>query len=184
MKRLSHILTVVGLGTCLLAGLGNALAQPQDKGGDRGRGGPGGFDPARMQEFQQRMMERVKEQLEVTNDAEWKVIEPLVTKVFEARREAATSGMRGMFGRGPGGPGGDRGGDSGRSMFGQPSPEAQALNKAIESKASKDELKSAMAKHREARKAKEAAMKEAQENLRKVLSLRQEAICVANGWLD
>ena len=98
-----------------------------------------------------------------------------------------------MFGRGPGGPGGsggpggpggDRGGDRGRSFFGEPSAAALDLQKAIESKATKDKLTAAMAKYREDRKAKEAALKEAQENLRKVLTLRQEAIALENNWLD
>jgi hypothetical protein len=62
--------------------------------------------------------------------------------------------------------------------------EAQALEKAIESKASKEELKAAMAKFRAAKKDKEVKMKEAQEKLRKVLTLRQEAIAVSNGWMD
>jgi hypothetical protein len=187
MKKLNHILTVAGIATTLLVSAGSVLAQPQDQGrSDRGRGN---FDPEQMR---QRMMDGVMERLEITNDAERKAIEPLVTKVFEARRDAM-SGGRSMFGRGPGGPGGsggpggpggDRGGDRGRSFFGEPSAAAQALQKAIESKASKDELKAAMAKYREDRKAKEAALKEAQENLRKVLTLRQEAIALENNYLD
>lgn len=130
--------------------------------------------------MRQRMMERVKEQLEITKDDEWKAVEPLVQKVFDARRESMAAGMRGMFGRGPGGSGGDRG----RGFFGEPSAEAQALEKAIDSKASKEELKAAMTKFRAAKNDKEAKVKEAQENLRKVLTLRQEAIAVSSGWLD
>ncbi len=63
-------------------------------------------------------------------------------------------------------------------------PELEALNRAIESKASASEIKAALAKYREARKAREAALQRAQEELRKVLTVRQEAIAVANGWLD
>jgi len=133
------------------------------------------------------MLERVKEQLEVTKDDEWKAIEPLVQKVFDVRREAMANGIGRAFGRGGRG-GGDNngGGDQNRrpSFFGEPSAEAQALEKAIESKASKDELKTAIAKFRAAKKDKEAKLKEAQEALRKVLSFRQEAIAVSNGWLD
>src|SRR5262245_57571971 len=65
-------------------------------GGGRGRGGPGGggnFDPA---QFRQRFEDNVKEQLGAT-DEEWKVIQPKLTKVFDARR-ASMGSMRGMFG--------------------------------------------------------------------------------------
>lgn len=177
MKSLSHILTAAVVGLAVLCMAGSASAQPQ---GRPNRGGPGGFDPEQMR---QRMMERFKEQLEITNDAEWQAIEPLVTKLMEARRDAMSGGMRGFMGRGPrGGGGGDQGN---RPRFGpEPSAAEQALERAIDSKASKDELKAAMAKVREERKAKEAAYKQAQENLRKVLSVRQEAIAVANGWLE
>ena len=132
------------------------------------------------------MMERTKERLEVTDETEWKALEPLVQKVFDARRESMGSMMRG-FGRGPRG-GGDNagGGDQNRrpGMFGEPSAEAEALEKAITSKASKEELKTAMTKFRASRKEKETKLKDAQESLRKVLSVRQEAIAVSNGLLD
>lgn len=186
MKRLSQFVTISAMAAAFLLSAGNLMAQDNNPppggpgGGGRGRGGrggPGGFDPAQMQE---RMLERVKEQLEVTKDDEWKALEPLVTKIMEARRDAMAGGMRGFFGRGP------RGGDQGnRPRFGpEPSAEEQALDKAIESKASKEELKAAMAKFRAAKKDKEVKMKAAQEDLRKVLTLRQEAIAVASGWLD
>jgi hypothetical protein len=157
MKRLNYMLAVAGVGVAMLLSAASASAQPQDnappggQGGGRGRGGRGGpgggFDPAQMQ---QRMLERAKQDLEVTKDDEWKALEPLVTKVFEARRDAMTGGMRGFMGRGPRG-GATAGNDQGnRPRFGpEPSAEAQALDKAIESKASKDELKAAMAKFRE-----------------------------------
>src|SRR3990172_6835429 len=109
MKRLNYMLAVAGVGVAMLLSAASASAQPQDNnpppggpgGGGRGRGN---FDPEQMR---QRMLERAKEQLEVTKDDEWKALEPLVTKVMEARRDAMTGGMRGFFGRGP------RGGDQG-----------------------------------------------------------------------
>ena len=193
--KLNRMMFVAGVALAMSVGALQLLAQenppPGGTGGDRqsrrGRGGPGGgnFDPS---EFQKRMLERVKEQLEVTKDDEWKAIEPLVQKVFDVRREAMANGIGRAFGRG-GRSGGDNngGGDQNRrggGFFGEPSAEAQALDKAIESKASKDELKAAMAKFRASKKDKEAKLKDAQDALRKVLSLRQEAIAVANGWLD
>lgn len=167
MKRWTQWMAMAGLMAGLLASAGSAVAQ------DRG---PRNFDPEQMR---QRMLERAREQLEITNDSEWKAIEPLLTKVMEARRDAMMG--RGFFGRGRGGPGG---GPGGGPAFGQPMPELEALNRAIDSKASASELKAALAKYREARKAREQALQQAQEDLRKVLTVRQEAIAVANGWLD
>lgn len=190
MKRMSQLLAVAGFASALLLSTGQLIAQdnppPGGPQGDRGgRGGRGGnFDPAQMQ---QRMMERVKEQLEISKDDEWTAIQPLVQKVFDTRRDTMANSFGRGFGRGPR-PGGDNnsGGDQNRrpSFFGEPSAEAQALDKAIESKAPKKDLEAAIAKFRAAKKDKEARLKEAQESLRKVLSTRQEAIAVANGWLD
>jgi hypothetical protein len=89
--------------------------------------------------------------------------------------------------------GGRRGGDNngggdqgGRRSFGggTPSPEVESLQKAIEAKAPADELKAKLAKVREARKLKEANLAKAQDELRKVLSVRQEASAVLMGLLQ
>jgi hypothetical protein len=188
MKKLNHLLALTG--ACVLALSATQLSAQENNTGDRpqrrqgGEGGGRGFggDPA---EFQQRMMERVKEQLEVKDDAEWKAIEPLVTKVMEARRDVDMGRFRGAFGgRNRGGGDGGGGGGGGRGFFGEPMPEQEALQKAIESKASNADIKAAVAKYREARKAKEAALTKAQDDLKKVLSVRQEAILVNNGMLN
>ena len=57
------------------------------------------------------------------------------------------------------------------------------MQKAIDGKASNSEMKAAIAKFQEARKAKQAELEKAQADLRKVLSVRQEAIATANGLL-
>jgi len=57
------------------------------------------------------------------------------------------------------------------------------LQRAIEGKASNAELKAALAKFVEARKTKQAELEKAQAELRKVLSLRQEAVATQNGLL-
>lgn len=163
-------------GTALLMAFGasNAVAQPQD-GGRRGN-----FDPAQMQ---QRMMERYKEVLEVTDDQEWKALQPLIQKVQDARMQSMRGGMRGMFGGPRRGGEGDQGGGQQRRFGPPPSAEEEALQKAIDAKASKADLKAAIAKYNEARKAKQAEMEQAQENLRKVLTARQEALATLNGLL-
>jgi hypothetical protein len=178
MKRiLRPLLLTVGL-AALVAGAGNVMAQ--DTGGNGG-GGRGNFDPA---QFQQQMMDRFKERLEMTNDDEWVAVQGLIQKVMDTRR-AAMSGMGFGGRRNNGGGGGDNAGrNGGRGGFNAPpSPEAEDLQKALDAKASPDELKAKMAKLRDSRKSKEAALAKAQEDLRKVLTVRQEATAVSMGLL-
>jgi hypothetical protein len=191
MTKLNRWLAMAGIAaaTCLTAS--TLVAQDNQPGDRQGRGGRGG-DPG---EFQARMMENIRGQLKVTDDTEWKLVEGRIQKVMDARREVGVGGGMGrMFRRpggqgGPGGPGGDnadgarrRGGGFGG--FGEPSAEQAALDKAIDSNASKDELKSAMAKVRAAKKDKEAKLATAQEDLKKVLNTEQEAVALAMGLVN
>jgi hypothetical protein len=186
MMRLQRLLLAGSLVAMLGLAAGQVMGQG-NQGGGPGRGGPGGgpggrgnWDPA---QFQQRMMERYKEQLEITDDAEWKAIQPLVQKVTDARTAMFSGMARGMFGRGPR-QGGDNQGDQQRQRFGpQPSPEAENLQKAIDSKASSAELKSALQKYVDSRKKAQADLEKAQADLRKVLTPRQEAIATMSGLL-
>jgi len=128
------------------------------------------------------MMERTREVLEVKDDAEWTALEPLIQKVMDARRDSMAGMGRGMFRPRGGDNGGQGGGRPG--FFNQtPSPEADALQKAIDAKASGSEMKAAMAKFAEYRKTKQAELEKAQADLRKVLTVRQEAIASLNGLL-
>jgi hypothetical protein len=87
-------------------------------------------------------------------------------------------------------PGGDNNNDAGGrrrsgSMFGgEPNPDQEALDKAIDSKASKDVLKSAMAKVRASKKDKEAKLTAAQEELKKLLNTQQEAVALSMGLVN
>ena len=182
----------------LLCG-GSLFAQDDNGGGPGGpgNGGPppgGDFDPAK---FEQRMMENVRTNLNVTNDDEWVAIQPLVQKVMQARREAGGGGGMGMMmGMGPGGPppGGGPGGpppndaqggsDNRPRRFGPPmSAEQQALRKALGDNSSSQQVKDALAKYRAARKDKQAKLEAAQADLKSVLTSRQEAEAVLMGLL-
>jgi len=191
MKKLSQLLATAGVAAAFLVSAGNLVAQdskaapPADgdrggRGGRSGRGGPGGnFDPS---QFQQRALENLRDQMKVKDDAEWKVLEERITKVMEAQRDGIGSGMRRLFRR----PGGDtnnnNGGGGNRGGFGgQPNPEQEALDKAIDSNASKEEIKAAMSKLRAAKKEKEAKLATAQEELKKVLNTQQEAVALSAG---
>jgi len=177
MKR---VLALVGIAAALILSAGNLLAQGNN-GGGRG-GGRGNFDPA---QFQQRMMENVKERLGFTNDTEWSAVQPLVQKVMDARRDVGFGGTR--FGRRGGNGGGDNGGDQNggqRRFGGEPSAEAQALQSAVDSNAPSAQIKAALEKYRTAQKDKQAKLEQAQSNLRKVLSTKQEAEAVLLGLLN
>lgn len=67
-------------------------------------------------------------------------------------------------------------------MFNRPpSPEIEALRKALDSKAPAAELKAKLAAVRTAREQKEANLATAQEELKQLLSARQEAVAVMFG---
>lgn len=147
----------------------------------------GNFNP---DEMRARMAERTRELLDVKNDDEWKLVNARLEKVQEAQREVrALSGNMGLlFSRGGDQGGGDQGGRTrgpgGPGGFGgTPSPEAEALSKAVTSKAPSDEMKQRLARVREARKNAEAKYDKAADDLRQVLTVRQEAVLVAVGLL-
>lgn len=176
MNIVKKALLIVGTVAALNFATGTANAQ-------------GNFDP---EQFRQRMMERTREQLGVTNDDEWKIISERVEKVMAARRDVP--GGFGGFGRGPGGPGGRRGGDGGNSggnadrpqrpRFGPEESQAEKdLRAAIEAKAPADEVKAKLDKFRDYKKSKEAELASAQEKLKEVLNARQEAAAVLAGLL-
>ncbi len=181
--KVGKILGICGIATALCLSAGTLWAQNGSNsnatgdGGQGRRGGGGNFDPAQRQ---QRMMDNVREQLAFTNDTEWAAVEPLVQKVVEARRDVGFPGM-GMMRRGGGG--GDNA-QGGRRGFFAPSPEAEALQKAIDENAPTAQVKALLEKYRAAHKDKEARLAQAQEDLRKVLTSRQEAQAALMGLLN
>ncbi|HEX4265095.1 MAG TPA: hypothetical protein VH597_12210 [Verrucomicrobiae bacterium] len=188
MKKLMALFAVAAA-LCLSAD--NLLAQ--DNGGDNGGGGGGGgrrgggrgnFDPA---QFQQRMLDRTKEQLGFTNDTDWNAVEPLVQKVMDARRDTMASMFGGFRRGGRGGQdgGGNGGGGAGGGGFGgAPNPDREALQQAIDSSAPAAQVKTALDKYRASQKAKQAKLEQAQADLQKVLSQKQEAQAVLLGLLN
>jgi hypothetical protein len=178
--RLSKMIAVAAV-----VGLTAGSLMAQDNNNNNQRRDRGNFDPA---QFQQRMMDGVRERLAFTNDGDWKAVQPLVQKVFDARRDVGFGGGMGMRGGSSrrnsdtNAPAGGR--DQSRRSFGEPSAEAQALQKAIESNAPAAQVKEALDKCRAARKQKEDALKQAQEQLRAVLTARQEAEAYSMGLVN
>jgi len=187
MKLSSFVVTA---GVAVLMCLNAAQLQAQARQGGQGGGaqgqGRGNFDPDQMR---QRMLEGFREQLEVKSDDEWQIIEQRIGKVWEARRDVGAAGAGGMrmMARRPQG-GGDnqpQGDQANRRRFGgEPSAEEQALQKAIDSNASTADLKAAIAKYRESRKQKEATLENAQQELKEVLNVKQEAIALSMGLIN
>lgn len=172
---------VLGLGMAAMpamaqTGPNQPGGQGQGQGQGQGRQGRrGNFDPA---QFRQRMEERLKEQLHV-NDDEWKALQPKIEAVMEAQRDA---GGRGMF------RGGRRGGPNQNNANTPTSPvqeKAQALRTVLDNKDAKpEEIKSALAAYRDARAAARANLTKAQNDLRDLLTVRQESVLVMMGMLD
>src|SRR2546423_10555773 len=97
------VITGIALAMSFSVLLINAQDNPPSQ-GRPGRGGPP--DAAQIQQWQQQRMDRFKEQLEISDDTEWKAIQPLIQKVADAQRAAFAHRARGMMG------GRSRGGDN------------------------------------------------------------------------
>ena len=181
--------------------VGQSISQPGQRGGQRGgmqgppgQGGPGGrFDPERMRQM---MEQRMQEALGAT-DTEWKVLGPRVMKVQELNRQANAGGrgMMMMFGRrrggpgGPGGPGGDQGGRRGPRGMNREQTEVEKIQQALQTtledtSASTDTIKQQLTQLRAAKEKSKQELAKAQQDLRQVLTLRQEAVLVLMGMLD
>lgn len=180
MKKLTQSVLLAGAFTAL--GLITTATAQEQKAPQRG-----GFNP---EEMRARMTERVRELLDVKNEDEWKLIQTRLEKTQEAQREvrSLSGDLRLLFSRG-GDQGGDQGGErrpsrGGPGSFGgTPNPDSEALSKAVQAKSPTDELKQRLARVREARKAAEAKYEKAADDLRQVLTVRQEATLVAIGLL-
>jgi hypothetical protein len=151
-----------------------------DNGGDRRNASP--------QDMQARMLTSLRERFEVTDDEEWKVISDRLGKVVELRRSTTTGGFGGFGGFTGRGPQGGNSNDSNRGSRGSRgttggNTEITALSAAVRDKLPDAEIKSRLERVRETRKENEAKLSKAQEDLRAVLSVRQEAVAVVFGLL-
>ncbi len=199
MKTVSALAAACSL--ALLWPATSTFAQDNPPGGPRPDGGRDGrrFNP---DDYRKMIADRMKAAMKVS-DEEWTVLQPLIEKVSEKGREVMAGRFGGGFGRGPGGPGGpgggdrppgspgspgspgggDRGGDRGRGP--SPSPESQALRESLEKDGvSNDEIQAKLTAVRGQRKKAQAELEAAREELKKVVTVRQEAVLVAMGVLE
>ena len=187
----TSLITVLALAASVLLAQAQAPNNPdpnapRDPNRDRSRG---------YEEFRQKMAERLKTSLKVSDD-EWSVIQPLIDKVTAKQRDASSSRYGGGGPtRGPGGsPGGGNpptasGGGGGSNDPSRPeragSAEREALRAALENESSSPEtLKAKLAAVREVHAKSVAELASAREDLRKVLTVRQEATLVSYGILE
>jgi hypothetical protein len=196
--KLNRIITMCAIAAALALSISDTFAQNNNGGGggggggrrNRGANGGGNFDPAQMQ---QRRLDGIRQQLEFTNDTDWAAVQPLFQKVLDAQQAARQGGGRGGFAGGRrGGNNGPNGNNAngnanggGRGGFGpQPSPEAQALQQAVDNNAPAEQLKDLLAKYNASEKVKQSALAVAQANLRQVLTVRQESQATLMGLLN
>jgi Spy/CpxP family protein refolding chaperone len=173
--RMTWIAALLTLALALpTMGQGGAGAGGGDRGGQgggrRGRGGRGGWDPARMEQM---MLGRLKEAIKAP-EAEWTAIEPLVKDVLKKRAEGMMRGMR-SWGR-------RRGGDDQQQEPVTPTSELRGLLEKDDSSA--EAVKAKLDALRAERTQKESELKASRENLRQVLTVKQEAQLVLMGILD
>jgi hypothetical protein len=147
--------------------------------------------------MRQMMEQRMKEQLGAT-DEEWQVLGPRLTKVMNLSRQVGSGMGRAFMGRrgraggpqgGPQGgpPNGQRGGRRG-PFGGEPTAvdtAADALQTTLgNTEATADDIKAKLTAYRAAREKAKQELAKAQQDLRQVLTLRQEAQLVLMGMLD
>jgi hypothetical protein len=168
---------------------GAALCQEAGGGGGGGgRGGMGGgrgnFDPAQMR---QTRIERTKQALGAT-DEEWQALGPMVEKVQELSGQLSSRGM-GMRGAGRGRGGDQGGGPPGSPAAQQPQTPLQKAEAALQetlanASAANADITAKLTALRDAREKVKQELAVAQDELRKVITLRQEAQLVLMGLLN
>ena len=153
-----------------------------------GPGVPGGEIPeevkksirAQMKKMFEREMERIKKKLGATDD-EWAIIQPRLKKVMEMARSVSGAGgmMPMMFGAV------DPGSQDGETPKDPAQLAAEELQKTLDKDApTTAEIKAKLTALRGAREKNKQKLAAAQEELRDVLTLKQEAILVMMGLLE
>jgi hypothetical protein len=172
--KINQLLTICGIGAALLMSAGSASAQTNSANAS------GNTNLA-----QQRFMVRVHDGLGFTNETEWNAVRPLLEKVFEAQREVARGGgMSRVLRDNSNGANANVHSGVRNVFFAQPSPEAQALEQAIDDNAPDEQIEAALAKYQAVQKARKDKLLQAQEDFRKVLNPKREAQATLLRLLD
>lgn len=150
----------------------DALGKPKRTDKNEAKGGrPAG-------EAEARTAARLREYLEITDDAEWEIVVARIREVVEARA-ALGIGVPGLRGAPPPAENDRRSprpGGSGR-------PEQDALRSALRDRLPDEEIKARLARAHETFVRSQARVEKAHDELRAVLTVRQEAVAVLAGLL-
>jgi peptidoglycan hydrolase CwlO-like protein len=164
---------------------GGGQGQGQNGGGGGGQGGQNGRG-GNPQQWRQRMMDNLKEQLGATDD-EFTALQPKIEKVMQMQRDLGAGRMQMFRGRN-GGNGGPPGGNFGGNNNQDPSPLQQAttdLQTTLDNKDAKPEdIKTKLDAFRDAKSKVKDELTAAQKELKDLLTQRQEAVLVEMGILD
>jgi hypothetical protein len=179
--KTTRLMIICGIAAGLVAGTVGAYAQTNTI--NTPNGPINIVDTAR-----QRYMQHVRDGLGLTNDADWNAIEPLVEQVFEAQRDLSPGGGLG-FGptihRRANGTNNVAMAPNGRRVrLGLADPAADALQNDLDNGVPADQIKADLEAYRSSQKAKRAKLAAAQESLRQVLTIQQEAQAVLLKVLD
>lgn len=163
-----------------LAGFANGQTPPADNGGgannqndNANNGRRRRFDP---QQMMQRRLDQIKQDLGST-DEEWAALSPKVQKVVELQQQEMMSRFRGRFRRG-GPPQDDQANQSGVAKA------TADLRAAVDANAPADELAKKIQAVRDARTQEQDEMTKAQQDLKQLLTPKQEAQLVLAGVLN
>lgn len=173
---------VWGVVLCCVLAASMVFAAPDrpargDRQGPGGAEGRRGFDPAAMQT---RMLEMMKDRIGAT-DEEWTVISPRLSEVMTLSQSARGGQMRGMMG----GRGRDRGQQPETVSTDPVEKASQELQQTLDKEApSNTEIQNKLLALRGAREQAKQKLAAAQQKLREVLSVKQEAQLVLMGMLD
>jgi hypothetical protein len=153
--------------------LGDTSGAKPSKRDDNAKGGKPNADDA-----QARSLARLREHLEVTDDAEWSVIAERINRLSEARASLGTAapGPRGS-------PAFSEKGKRSKGSGNSAHPEQDALRSALRDNLPDAEIRTRLARAHDVFQQNEARLAKAQADLRAVLTVRQEAVAVMYGLL-
>lgn len=122
-----------------------------------------------------RLMTRLREQMEITDDTEWALIAERIKNVDEVRRAFANSNARVPLATG------DKAKANPRAT--SAAPEQDALRSAVSDRLPDAEIRARLARAHEVYQRNESRLEKARAELRSVLTIRQEAVAVMAGLL-
>lgn len=169
------LLILAGAVVAPLTGLGAKLSKVERR---EGKAEETDATPVRnpAEDPQARAAAKLRAQLEVTDDAEWNVIAERIATVTELRRALTGTGTSRVA------TAGDKikpGAKADRST----QLEQDALRTAVRDKLPDAEIRARLARAHDVRRQNEAKLTKAQEDLRAILTVRQEAVAVVAGLL-